>query len=75
MLFDEMRQGAAQIFDIGCTGKQHLAGAGVIEQRQQQVLAGDKFVPLLVRLNKGHMQGYFQFLGNHVNSFFACVGC
>jgi hypothetical protein len=34
---------------------------------------GNEFVPLLTRLNKGHVQTDFQFLGNHEISFFALL--
>jgi hypothetical protein len=57
----------AQLIDVGGAGAQHLGGGGVVEQRQQQVLDGDELVPLLPRLDKGHVQADFQFLGNHLS--------
>jgi hypothetical protein len=65
VVLDEVRQGLAQVVDVGRAGAQNLCGAGVIEQREQQVLNGDEFVPLLPGLNEGHMQADFKFLGNH----------
>jgi hypothetical protein len=45
--------------------RKHLGGAGVVQQREQQVFDRDEFVPLLPGLDKGHMQADFKFLGNH----------
>jgi hypothetical protein len=33
----------------------------------------NKFVALLTRFHESHVQTNFQFLGNHVNSFFALL--
>jgi hypothetical protein len=65
VVLDEIRQGLAQIVDVGGAGTQHLGGAGVVQQGEQQVLDGDEFVPLLPGLDKGHVQADFKFLGNH----------
>ena len=65
VVLDEIRQGLAQVVDVGRAGAQHLGGARVVEQRKQQVLDGDEFVSLLPGLDKGHMQADFKFLGNH----------
>ena len=69
VFFDEIAQPRAQVVDMGRAGLEHLGGRRVIQQRQQQVLGRDEFVALLPGLDKGHVQGYFQFLGNHVKSF------
>jgi len=65
VVFDEVRQGLAQLINFGRTGAQHVGGAGVVEQGQQQVLDGDEFVALLARFHEGHVQADFEFLGDH----------
>ena len=42
-----------------------LGSRRVAEQREQQVLDRDEFVPLLARLDKGHVQADFKLLRNH----------
>src|SRR3546814_7357388 len=42
---DELAQVVAQRIDIGRTCAQHLDGGHVVQQRKQQVLDGNKFVP------------------------------
>jgi hypothetical protein len=59
VVFDEMGERLAQIIDLRCAGAQHLCGAGVIQQSQQQMLHGDELMPLLTRLHKGHVQTDF----------------
>src|SRR6218665_2930328 len=73
VVLDEVGQRCAQVIDVGRAGAQHLGGAGVVEQCQQTTLDGDELVELLTGLDEGHVQADFQFLGNHVNSFVACL--
>jgi len=68
VVFDERRQRLTQIVDLCRTRTQHLCCAGVVQQCQQQMFHGDELVTLLTRLNEGHVQTDFQFLGNHVIS-------
>ncbi len=68
VVFDEVGQRTAQIINVGRASAQHFGGAGVVEQCKQQMLHGNELVALLAGLYKGHVQAYFQFLGNHVNS-------
>ena len=68
VFFDELRQALAQVIDIGSAGAQHLGGAGVVQQRQQQVLHGDELVPLLPSLHKRHVQADLKLLRNHAAS-------
>jgi hypothetical protein len=75
VLLDEGRQALAQVVDVGGAGAQHLGGAGVVQQRHQQVLDGDEFVPLLARLDERHVQADFKFLGDHAASIMHCSGC
>ena len=72
VVLDKCRQGLAQIVDVGGTGPQYFGRAGVVQQSEQQVFYGDELVALLARLDKGHMQADFKFLGNHVVSFCLC---
>ena len=69
VVLDEGRERLSQVVNIGRAGAQHLGRAGVVQQRQQQVLDRDEFVSLLASLDECHVQAYFQFLGNHVLSF------
>jgi hypothetical protein len=55
--------------NIGRARAQHLGRAGVVQEREQQMLHRDELVALLARLDKRHVQTNFQFLGNHVISF------
>jgi hypothetical protein len=68
VFLDEGRQALAQVVDVGRTGAQHFGGRRVVEQRHQQVLDGDEFMPLLARFDKRHVQADFQFLRNHAAS-------
>ena len=71
VVFDEIGQRSTQIVQIGGAGPQHFGGAGVVQERQQQVLDGNKFVALLSGFYEGHVQAYFQFLCNHFAYSFA----
>jgi len=73
IVFDEMAQRLAQLVHIGRAGAQHFGGAGIVQQRKQQVLHRDELVALLARLDKRHMQTDFQFLGDHDFSFYESV--
>ena len=75
VFLDEGDQALAQVVDVGRAGAQHLGGRRVVEQRHQQMLDGDEFVPLLTRLDEGHVQADFQFLRNHAASIVHCKGC
>ena len=75
VLHDEVRQGLLEILDLGRAGLEHLGGRGVVAQREQQVLDRDELVPLLPRLDEGHVQADFQLLGDHVSSIAHCSGC
>ncbi len=75
VFLDEGDQAFAQIFDVGGAGAQHFGRRGVVQQRHQQMLDGDEFVPLLTRLDEGHVQADFQFLRNHAASIVHCKGC
>src|SRR3546814_423923 len=69
VLVDEVAQFLAQDIKVGRTCAQHLGGSSVVEQRQQQVLDGNKFVPGAAGLDKGHMQADFKFFGDHASSY------
>ncbi len=68
VLADEGGQALPQVLDVGRAGAQHFGGRRVVQQREQQVLDGDEFMPLLTRLDKRHVQADFQFLRNHAAS-------
>ena len=72
---DEVLQVLAQVLDVARAGTQHLRGRRIVEQREQQVLDGDEFVPRLSRLDEGHVQTDFEFLGDHASSITHCSGC
>ncbi len=72
---DEVLQALAQILDVAGAGAQHFGGRRVVEQRQQQVLDGDEFVPGLPSLDEGHVQTDFEFLRDHASSITHCSGC
>ncbi len=55
-------------------GAQDLGRRGVVEQRHEQVLDGDEFVPLLARFDERHVQADFQLLRNHAASIMHCNG-
>jgi hypothetical protein len=65
------------VIDVfAAAGAQGLGGRRVVEQRQQQVLDGNELVALLPRLDKGHVQADFEFLGNHqFSSMTQASGC
>jgi hypothetical protein len=65
LLGDVLREVLAQLVHVGAAGAQHLGGRRVVQQREQQVLDGDELVALLARLDKGHVQADFEFLGDH----------
>ena len=65
VVLDEGQQRLAQVINIGRAGAQHLGGAGVVQQGQQQMFHRDEFMALLTRLDKRHVEADFQFLGNH----------
>ena len=66
---DEVGQDAAQLVEVDAAGLQHLGRRRVVEHREQQVLDRDELVLLLPGLDKGHVEGDFQFLRNHRPSF------
>ena len=70
----KLRQALAQVVDVGRAGAQHFGGRRVVEQRQQQVLDGDEFVPLLARLDERHVQADFKLLRDHAASIMHCSG-
>ncbi|MNT13416.1 hypothetical protein D3C72_1483860 [compost metagenome] len=65
---DELAQVAAQVIEIGGACAQDLDRRSVVEQRQQQVLDGNKFVPGRTGLDESHMQADFKLLRNHASS-------
>ena len=65
VVFDEIGQRFAKVVDVGRASSQHLGGAGVVQQRQEQVLHRDELMTLLPGLHEGHVQTDFKFLGNH----------
>ena len=69
VLPDEVGEDAAQLVEVDAAGLQHLGRRRVVEHREQQVLDGDELVLLLPGLDKGHVEGDFQFLRNHRPSF------
>ena len=69
VLLDEVGQDAAQLVEVDAAGLQDLGRRRVVEHREQQVLDGDELVLLLPGLDKGHVEGDFQFLRNHRPSF------
>ena len=62
---DELAQIAAQLIDIAAARAQGFGGRWIVEQGQQQVFDGNKFVALLPCFDKSHVQADFQFLRNH----------
>jgi hypothetical protein len=69
VVLDEIGQRLSQVVDVGRARTQHLGGARVVQQGEQQVLDGDEFMSLLPGLDEGHVQADFKFLGNHAISF------
>ncbi len=69
VLLDEVGQDAAQLVQVHAAGLQDLGRGRVVQHREQQVLDGDELVLLLPGLDKGHVEGDFQFLRNHRPSF------
>ncbi|KAG1250075.1 hypothetical protein G6F68_012998 [Rhizopus microsporus] len=65
---DGLLQFLAQAFGVGPTGLQNGLGGRVVEQCQQQVLDGNKFVPGRTGLDESHMQADFKLLRNHASS-------
>src|SRR5512132_4435620 len=65
VLVDEIGEHAAQFVEIDAAGLQHLGRGRVVEHREQQVLHGDEFVLLLPCFDKSHVEGDYEFLGNH----------
>ena len=51
---------AAQPVEIDAAGAQHRDRVLVLGQRQQQVLEGGVFVPPLVGVGEGPVQGFFE---------------
>src|SRR5205807_1734938 len=74
VFLDELRQAFAQVIEVGGAGAQHLRGARVVKQGEQQMLDGDEFVPLLARLDERHVQTDFKLLRNHAASIMHCRG-
>jgi hypothetical protein len=72
---DEVLQALAQVLDVAGTRAQHFGRRRVVEERQQQVLDGDEFVPRLPGLHEGHVQTDFEFLRDHASSITHCSGC
>jgi len=57
-------------------GSQFLIDLTVpFDERKEQVLHRDEFVPLLPCLDEGHVQADFEFLSNHASSITHCSGC
>ena len=65
VLGDELREQLAQVVDFRRAGFEHFGCRRIVEQREQQVLDGDEFMPLLTRLHERHVQADFEFLGDH----------
>src|SRR5262249_37452617 len=74
VLLDEADQALPQIVEVGGARTEDLGRRRVVEQRHQQVLDGDEFVPLLPGLDEGHVQTDFQLLRNHADSKMHCSG-
>ena len=72
---DEVLQVLAQVLDVAGTGAQDLRRRRIVEQREQQVLDSDEFVPGLSRFDERHVQADFEFLGDHASSITHCSGC
>src|SRR5690554_1692623 len=68
VVINELAQLATQGVNIGSASAQHLGRRGVVQQRQQQVLYGYKFVSRGAGLYKGRMQADFKLFGNHASS-------
>lgn len=76
MLDDEVGQVLAQCIRLGAAGTQRIGGRRIVDQREQQVLDGNELVAFLTRLDKGHVQADFEFLGNHqFSSMMQASGC
>ena len=63
---DELRQVSAQMLDIAARRAQGIGGRWIVQQRQQQMLHGDEFMPFLPGVDKRHVQADFKFLRNHL---------
>ncbi|CAM5189960.1 hypothetical protein CDEF62S_03848 [Castellaniella defragrans] len=68
VLGNEFTQVLTQHFDVGRASLQNLHRRSVIQQRQEQVLDGDEFVPGGARLDERHVQADFKLFGNHASS-------
>jgi len=69
VLLDEVGKDAAQLIQIHAARLEDFGRRRVVQHREQQVLDGDELVLLLPGLDKGHVEGDFQFLRNHRPSF------
>ena len=58
--FDELLELTAQTCEISAARLQGLDHRRGVEQREQQVLDGDEFVPLLARALEGVVQTVFE---------------
>ena len=70
VLLDEVAENATQLVEIDPAGLEDFRRRGVVEHREQKVLDRDEFVLLLPGLDKGHMEGDFEFLRDHRPTFF-----
>ena len=68
VLVEIARERAAQLLDLDPARAQHLAGGGIVEQGEQQVLDGHELVPLLAGVAEGAVEGELQLLAQHVVS-------
>ncbi len=76
VLIDEFAEILPQQVNFGTAGTQGVGSRGIVQQGQQQVLDRDEFVAFLARLDEGHVQADFEFLGNHqFSSMMHASGC
>src|SRR5699024_7837894 len=68
VVVDEFTQLLAQGIDVRGAGPQYFYRCGIIKQRQEQVLYGDKFVSRGAGLDKGRVQADFKLFRNHASS-------
>ena len=73
---DEVVEVLAQDIRFGAAGAQCVGRRRIGDQREQEVFDGDELVALLARLDEGHVQADFEFLGNHqFSSMMQASGC
>src|SRR5690606_25009493 len=65
VLLEELLELGAEPLDVGVAAGQHLAGAGIVEQREQQVLESDVLVTPPPGVFDGGVEGLAKFRTQH----------